>query len=194
MSLAVAELINFTGSRSPCMTPFRFLINPTVMQTSESWILCVLEPDLFLTLNEHLSVSFRSLNVSKLEMVAGKDADLALVLVLVAALPLTLLVVPTCEILSPHFGQKKKNTILEAYSHTFHRRPQLSNTRVGPQKGLGKLLSLDPGRVRNRMYFCTETQFCTGRKTYICTGVYILLYWNIYTYCCIGIYIVVLSL
>ena len=58
-------------------------------------------------LNERLSVSFRSLNVSKLEMMAGRDAELTLVLFLVAVLPLTPLVVPTCEILSPHFGQKK---------------------------------------------------------------------------------------
>ena len=77
------------------------------MQKSVSCIFCFLEPNFFLTLNERLSVSFRSLNVSKLEMVAaGKDSGLALLFVRVAALLLTLLVVPTCEILSPHFGQK----------------------------------------------------------------------------------------
>jgi len=57
--------------------------------------------------NISLSVSFRSLNVSKLEMVAGKDAELALVLVVVAALLITPLVAPTCNILFPHFGQKR---------------------------------------------------------------------------------------
>ena len=36
-------------------------------------------------------------------MVAGKDAELALVLVVVAALLTTLLIVPTCDILFPHF-------------------------------------------------------------------------------------------
>ena len=77
---------------------FLFFINPTVVHTSESWILCYLEPDFFLTQNERLSVSFRSLNVWKLEMVAGKDAELALVLVVVAALLITLLIVPTCDI------------------------------------------------------------------------------------------------
>ena len=71
-------------------------------------------------LKERLSVSFRSQNVSKLEMVTGKDAELGPVLVVVTALLLTLLVVPTCKILSPHFGPK--NTILEVYSQTFHRR------------------------------------------------------------------------
>jgi len=92
MSLAVAVLINFTGSRSPRMTVFWFFIKPTVMQTSVSCIFCFLEPDFFLTLNEPLSVSFRSLNVSKLEMVAaGKDAGLSLLFVRVAALLLTLL-------------------------------------------------------------------------------------------------------
>ena len=63
MSLAVAEFTNFTGSRSPRMTVFLFFINSTAMQTSESWIICFLEPDFFLTLNERLSVSIRSLNV-----------------------------------------------------------------------------------------------------------------------------------
>ena len=36
ISLAVAELINFTGSHSPRINVFLFFINPTVMQTSES--------------------------------------------------------------------------------------------------------------------------------------------------------------
>jgi len=40
-------------------------------------------------------------------MVAGKDAELALVLVVVAALLITPLVAPTCNILFPHFGQKR---------------------------------------------------------------------------------------
>ena len=47
------------------------------------------------------------MNVSKFEMVAGKNAELELVPVLVVVLPLTPPVVPTCEILSPRFGQKK---------------------------------------------------------------------------------------
>jgi len=47
-------------------------------------------------------------NVSKLEMVAGKDAELALVLAVVAALLIPLVVVPACEILFPHFGKKKR--------------------------------------------------------------------------------------
>ena len=156
------------------------------MQTSVSCIFCFLEPDFFLTLNERLSVSFRSLNVSKLEMVAaGKDPGLALLFVRVAALLLTLLVVPTCEILSPHFGQK--NTILEAYSHTFHRRPQFSNTYVGPQSGLGKYLSLDPGSAISVLRYNSvlEYLFLYWDKTlywniYFCSGIYIFLFWNIH--------------
>ena len=49
------------------------------------------------------------INVSKLEMVVGKHAELALVLAVVAALLITLLVVPACKILFPHFGKKIHN-------------------------------------------------------------------------------------
>ena len=49
------------------------------------------------------------INVLKLEMVAGKDAELALVLAVVAALLITLLVVPAYEILFRHFGKKRYN-------------------------------------------------------------------------------------
>ena len=93
--------------------------------------------------NIRLSVSFRSLNVSKLEMVAGKDAELALVLVVVAALLITLLVVPTCNILFPHFGQKRydfksiQSHFLQEAAITKHARRIAKRSR--------KLLSLDPG-------------------------------------------------
>jgi len=103
-------------------------------------------------------------NVSKLEMVAGKDAELALVLAVVAALLIPLVVVPACEILFPHFGKKKD--FLKAYSYTFHRRQPLPNTHRTTKRS-GKLLSLDPGRG---IYFCTGT--------YISVLEHIFLYWN----------------
>ena len=154
ISLAVAELINFTGSRSLRTKGFLFFINPTVMQTSESWILCFLEPGFFLTLNERLSASFRSLNVSKLEMVAGRDAELALVLVVVVALLITLLVVPTCDILFPNFGQKRYD-FKSIPPHFLHQ------TRALDCKEVWEIIEPRPWAGNIFLYwnifFCTET-------------------------------------
>jgi len=77
--------------------------------------------------------------------------------------------------------------ILEAYSHTFHRRPPFSNACVGPQRGLGKYLSLDPGRAISVLRYNSvlEYLFLYWDKTlywniYFCSGIYIFLFWNIH--------------
>ena len=107
--------------------------------------------DFFLPLSERLSVSFRSLNVSKLEMVAaGKDAGLALLFVRVAALLLTLLVVPTCEILSPHFGQKKYD--FRSIQPHFPQRAAIFKHVCRTAKWSGKIFEPRPWEC----YLCTE--------------------------------------
>ena len=139
-------------------------------------------------------------------------------LVVVAALLITLLIVPTCDILFPHFGQKRYD--FKSMQPHF---PQNEGSRYQTRaitKRSGKLLSLDPGPG---IYFCTGTYisvlelilsysniyFCTGIYSsvpewkyisvleYTCTRInifvlgYISLYWK--TYCCTGIRIVVLD-
>ena len=157
-----------------------FFINPTVVRTSESWNLCYLELDFFLTLNESLSVSFRCLNVSKLEMtemVAGKDAELALVLVVVAALLITLLIVSSFDILFPHFGQKRYD-FKSIQPHFPRNEGSHYQTRSKGHKEVW-VISLDPGPG---IYFCTGTYISvlelilSYSNIYICTGIHIFLY------------------
>ena len=142
------------------------------MQTSESSILCYLEPDFFLTLNECLLTSFRSLNVSKLEMVAGKDAELALVLVVVAALLITLLIVPTCDILFPHFGQKRYD-FKSIQPHFPRNEGSHYQTRSKDHK---EVWVIEPRPGAGNIFLYWNLYFCTGTYTFVRKYTY--LYWN----------------